>query len=220
MKRYSLGCPTCGRQRNITANAPTRLCLSCSIKKSWLSRERRTMPTTPPYLGEIRYGRDINQKDGKHKYIFAECPICTKQRWVTFRGDPKGYKLRCQPCFAKQSIGVEHPNWKGGRVHRTEGYIGVRVYPEDFFYSMADASGYVAEHRLVMAKLLNRCLLPWEIIHHKNGDRTDNRCENLQLLPARTYHMIDTLTKSLLKTMQRRIEHLESLLREHGIEDK
>ncbi len=54
-------------------------------------------------------------------------------------------------------------------------------------HPMARKTGYVAEHRLIMADHLGRNLKPYEHVHHINGNRQDNRLENLELLHRKNH---------------------------------
>lgn len=42
----------------------------------------------------------------------------------------------------------------------------------------------VSAHRLVAEQALGRALEAGEVVHHRNGNRYDNRPENLEVLPA------------------------------------
>lgn len=80
--------------------------------------------------------------------------------------------------------GEKNPSWKGGRVDSGRGYI--LIYCPNH---PSVKGNYVYEHRLVMEKALGRYLESWEIVHHINGIRDDNRPENLQLLPHHGEHL-------------------------------
>lgn len=59
------------------------------------------------------------------------------------------------------------------------GYRSVPVPAEDRW--LTGGKTPETEHRLVMARALGRPLRSDESVHHRNGDRSDNRLENLEL---------------------------------------
>lgn len=138
--------------------------------------------------------------------IISKCAECGKQISIYPSAIKRGGGKFCsRECYHKHNF--------VGR-YKIQGYIKIWLSPDDFFYPMANQrdkyGGYVLEHRLVMAKHLERCLLPWEVVHHKNGIRDDNRIENLKLLPTVKYHLVDSITKSYITKLERRIASLEA----------
>lgn len=81
--------------------------------------------------------------------------------------------------------GTEHHNWKGGIQYHTAGYL--MEYAPDHPDAPPN-KGYVMQHRLVMERELGRYLHADELVHHKNGDKQDNRLENLELM-TQSNHM-------------------------------
>lgn len=88
----------------------------------------------------------------------------------------------CGKSCARRDRGSGRPErghaWQGGRYTTKGGYVNVWVGKG---HPGALSNGYMPEHRHVMAESLGRHLLRTESVHHINGDRADNRLENLQL---------------------------------------
>ena len=165
-----------------------------------------------PEIGEIKRGKEIGYK-ANDKKIWQACIDCGKERWVALvYGKPTHTRCRCCGCRlgGLKQRGKRSKNWKGGYTKNHYGYKEVYVGPDDFFRPMSKKTGYVLEHRLVVAKALGRCLLPWEIVHHKEGfAKDDNRYpETLQLVALDRHNQ--------MTIMERKIKRLEAKVEEQG----
>jgi len=169
-----------------------------------------------PYIGEIKPGWEIGLKSS-NKHIWAACETCGKERWVCLlRGKPKKKRcVRCQNSSPEKKAKISGSNscsWKGGRRMTNQGYVRLKLSPSDFFFPMAACDGCVMEHRLIMAQHLGRNLHLWELVHHKNHDRSDNRLENLQLVSDERHKQLTILERKIDKLLEKQ-EDLKSEVR-------
>ena len=121
-------------------------------------------------------------RDGDHRIPLkvGTCVVC---------GNPfPVYKLGVDHCgkacsgktnVAGRSDGFVKPQMPEGTkriIHAAGGgYIKIKVNGE-----------WLTEHRHVMEQHINRPLESHEIVHHKNGNRSDNSLENLELWKVKT----------------------------------
>ena len=98
----------------------------------------------------------------------------------------KGRQLNRLGRYSKEA----HHAWKGGRSPDKKGYIKLstsmvrELYPDavmPYIIQKRSRQKPMYEHRAAMSHYLKRALHEDETIHHKNGDRSDNRIENLEL---------------------------------------
>lgn len=82
----------------------------------------------------------------------------------------------------RDRTGSKNSNWRGGRMHVGGGRIALYTPGHPGATLGGRSKNYVYEYRLVAEKLVGRPLTKDEIVHHKNGDATDNRLCNLEVM--------------------------------------
>lgn len=173
-------CPECGQKRWVRVKCRGMHCKKCADKIRNISLRLGT--TDSKLASEI----GTNAKRDYRRYR-DYCPDCGSEIWRRYSYIGK----RCPSCAAKLRPRREQTQPSRQRRLRYDGYIEVKINRDDpLFCMVADKKkGTILEHRLVMAQYLNRPLEKWEVVHHKNGIKDDNRIENLELFPLQSSHL-------------------------------
>lgn len=91
----------------------------------------------------------------------------------------------CRKCYRKIHYEEHERERRGATKHELAPLLSVRVdksgYSRIKTGTGKGAKDWMKEHRYVMEQFLGRELQDYETVHHKNGNKKDNRLENLEL---------------------------------------
>jgi endogenous inhibitor of DNA gyrase (YacG/DUF329 family) len=165
------------------------------------SKPRRGDTVPCAVCGREFYRQPAYIKQGR-KYCSRECNAIGQTKVpVVKRCAHCGKEMRLRPSYgqmqycSKRCEGDAKITRPTGRMHNSrpvvENFQGYLTIYEPTHPAANKHNKRVLEHRWVMEKQLGRYLQANEQVHHLNGDKQDNRPENLQLLSPQA-HTIKT----------------------------
>jgi hypothetical protein len=146
----------------------------CGCRQLLLNKDEDGKPT--------RYilGHNLKMRAKERKLVPCACGCGELILSLGRQCKPVQFKHGHNAVGRKLDSPEKHSNWRGG-ITKRGGYI----YRRAEGHPRADKENghhYVPEQVLVMEQYLGGYLWDWEIVHHMNGIKDDNRIENLDLV--------------------------------------
>lgn len=186
-KMKNFVCEECGREFEARADHEQRFC-SRQCYGEHLSKAKRKYEICPVCGEEFIKTRSSKMycsskcsNVAKEKKTKLVCLMCGKEfeRVSCHVGEYNFCSKECVNQWNKENRrGENSSRWQGG-IHYQNGYI----------FKKEKDGGYRGEHRILMEEKLGRKLTPNEVVHHIDGNKTNNDIDNLAVM-TRAEHAI------------------------------
>ncbi len=125
--------------------------------------------------------RNGNYRIVNTTYVLTSCCVCGIECLASSYKHKAGRLTTCGPSCRGKRKSIDHT----GLTHLNSGRYVIVHRPD---HPMSGKNGKLLEHRLVMSEHLGRLLGRHEVVHHKDGNRSNNSIENLELLQGHKAH--------------------------------
>lgn len=139
--------------------------------------------------------RGTNHPLWKGKIKNLNCPVCGDS-FIRKEKDLKGVAMPCCSIACSSELkkekyrGTNNPKWRGGIIKRRDGRR--MIYCPSHPNAVLRGGSHLLEYRLIASLLLGRPLKGEEIVHHVNGNVTDNSPENLEVITLSDHAKVHT----------------------------